>query len=81
MTDINTDSTHNVIGRGIEDAEISLKTIKLDSVSEFTHQFLTDTDVFIWWANLHNGDLFDEVALKVKSIREKEWSGYHILFV
>ena len=67
VAEIYPEGIHNAIKRGIEDAEISVKTVTLDSVSELTDQLLADTDVLIWWGHLHHGDVPDEVALRVKS--------------
>lgn len=60
------DGMHNVIKKGIEDEEISVKTVTLDNVNDITDELLADTDVLMWWGHMAHEKVPDEVAERVQ---------------
>lgn len=67
VAEIYPDGIHNTLKRGIEDSDITVKTVTLDNVNDLTDELLFDTDVLIWWGHMAHGDVPDEVALRVKN--------------
>ena len=58
---------HGAIKKGIEDDEIVVKTVTLDTIDELTQELLDETDVLIWWGHTAHHLVPDEVAERVKN--------------
>ena len=52
---------HGAIKKGIEDDEIVVKTVTLDTIDELTQELLDETDVLIWWGHTAHHLVPDEV--------------------
>lgn len=72
------DGIHIAIKNAIEDDEISVRTVTLDTIDELTDELLDDTDVLIWWGHMRHDDVPDEVAERVK---EAVWGGMGAIFL
>lgn len=57
---------HNALKKGIEDEEICVKTVTLDTISELDDELLNNTDVMIWWGHMAHDKVPDEVAVRVQ---------------
>ncbi|MBR4072306.1 MAG: ThuA domain-containing protein [Clostridia bacterium] len=57
---------HAVLKNSLEDSEISVKTVTLDTVNEIDDELLENTDVMIWWGHMHHYEVPDEVAVRVR---------------
>ena len=57
---------HTALKNGLEDDEITVRCVTLDTVSEITKELLDDTDVLIWWGHLRHQLVPDETAMLVK---------------
>jgi len=59
---------HNAIADGLSanNPDFVIKTATLDDVScGLTDEIINDTDVLLWWAHMHHGEVPDELADKV----------------
>lgn len=62
------DGIHNALKRGLEDVEITVKTVTLDDENcGITDELLDNTDVFIWWGHMAHHLVPNEIAEKVKN--------------
>lgn len=61
------DGIHTAIKNGIEDDEIVVRTVTLDTISEITKELLDDTDVLIWWSHMKQSLVPDEIASLVQN--------------
>ena len=61
------DGIHNCIARFLKnDKGINVRTASLDEPEHgLTDEVLDNTDVLIWWAHMHHGEVSDEVAARV----------------
>ena len=57
---------HTALKNGLEDEEITVRCVTLDTVSEITKELLDDTDVLIWWGHMRHQLVPDETATLVK---------------
>ena len=57
---------HNALKKGVEDEEICVKTVTLDTISELDDELLNNTDVMIWWGHMAHYKVPDEVAVRVQ---------------
>ena len=58
---------HNTLKEKLEDSDITVRTVTLDTVNDITDELLADTDVMIWWGHMCHGDVPDEVAARVQN--------------
>ena len=61
------DGIHNTLKEKLEDSDIKIRTVTLDTVNDITDELLADTDVMIWWGHMCHGDVPDEVAARVQN--------------
>lgn len=61
------DGIHTAIKNGIEDDEIVVRTVTLDTIFEITKELLDDTDVLIWWSHMKQSLVPDEIASLVQN--------------
>lgn len=66
VAEIYPEGIHMALKKGLEDDEISIRTVTLDTVSEITKELLDDTDVLIWWGHIRHHLVPDEIAILVK---------------
>jgi len=66
VADIYPEGIHTALKNGLEDDEISVRCITLDTVSEITKELLDDTDVLIWWGHMRHHLVPDETATLVR---------------
>lgn len=66
VAEIYPEGIHMALKSGLEDDEISIRCITLDTVSEITKELLDDTDVLIWWGHIRHHLVPDETANLVK---------------
>ncbi|MBQ7638868.1 MAG: ThuA domain-containing protein [Clostridia bacterium] len=61
------DGIHNALKKGLEDEEITVKTVTLDDEEcGLTKEALDNTDVLMWWGHMAHDKVPDEVALRVR---------------
>ena len=66
VADIYPEGIHMALKKGLEDDEIQIRCVTLDTVSEITKELLDDTDVLIWWGHMRHHLVPDETANIVK---------------
>lgn len=66
VADIYPEGIHNALKKGLEDDEIEVRCVTLETVSEITKELLDDTDVLIWWGHMRHNLVPDETANLVK---------------
>jgi len=66
VADIYPDGIHMALKNGLEDDEIQVRCITLETVSEITKELLDYTDVLIWWGHMRHNLVPDETANLVK---------------
>jgi len=57
---------HATLKKALEDENISVKTVTLDTVSEITEELLDNTDVLLWWGHIKHHEVPDEIAVRVQ---------------
>ncbi len=72
------DGIHNTIKQGIEDDEISVRTVTLENINNLTKEVLDDTDVIIWWGHMEHGAVPDEIA---QNVQEAVLAGMGAIFL
>jgi len=66
VAEIYPNGIHMALKKGLEDDDIKVRCITLDTVSEITKELLDDTDVLIWWGHMRHHLVPDETANLVK---------------
>ena len=66
VADIYPEGIHTALKKGLEDDEIEVRCVTLETVSEITKELLDDTDVLIWWGHMRHNLVPDETANLVK---------------
>lgn len=66
VAEIYPNGIHMALKKGLEDDDIKVRCITLDTVSEITKELLDDTDVLIWWGHMKHHLVPDETANLVK---------------
>lgn len=66
VAEIYPEGIHMAIKKGIEDDEISVRCVTLDTVNEITKELLDDTDVLLWWGHMKHHLVPDETAALVR---------------
>lgn len=57
---------HMALKSFLEDGDVVVDTVTLDTVNELTEEKLKDTDVLVWWGHMAHNKVPDEVAEHVK---------------
>lgn len=57
---------HMALKSFLEDDDVVVDTVTLDTVNELTEEKLKDTDVLVWWGHMAHNKVPDEVAEHVK---------------
>ena len=60
------DGIHMALKSFLEDGDVVVDTVTLDTVNELTEEKLKDTDVLVWWGHMAHNKVPDEVAEHVK---------------
>ena len=57
---------HTALKQQLENDQISVHTVTLETVETITDSLLEETDVLIWWGHMAHNDVPDEVAVRVQ---------------
>ncbi len=57
---------HMALKQALENDEITVGTVTLETVETLTEELLNDTDVLIWWGHIRHKQVPDEVAERVQ---------------
>ena len=60
------DGIHNTIKSALEDDEITVRTVTLDTIDTLDRKMLDETDVLIWWGHMAHDKVPDETAQLVR---------------
>ena len=54
---------HMALKEHLEDSEITVKTVTLDTINEITDELLAETDVMLWWGHMRHGDVLSGMGM------------------